>query len=258
MTSITGCSIAIRRYAFVIIVSAVLVAIAEAPRTNVRALIVEDDPSLALPVRAVLEQEGFEADVVPTAAWALTLAPRHEYDVIVLEIGRPHGAAIPLILELRRQGRSTPLLVITGTADKDSWLQAMDAGADDWLAKPIDLDAFRARIRSLVRRNRSRAAEELQMGNLVLNRFTRALNVGGAAVPLTPRELALLEYFLLHAGEVVPRAELLQHVLDTSFDPGTNVLEVNVARLRRKLTGSGATVSVRSRRGVGYVLEATG
>jgi DNA-binding response OmpR family regulator len=181
----------------------------------------------------------------------------NDYDAIVLDLVLPDGNGIPLVQALRRKSRDTPVLVLTGNTDKSTIVMALDAGADDYVTKPIDFDEFRARMRALVRRGGARRTEQLSVGNLVLNRLTRDVLVDGVPLHLTPRELSILEHFLLRAGEVVSRTELLEKVMDLSFDPGTNVVDVNVTRLRKKLAGAGATVAVTARRGIGFVLHAT-
>jgi DNA-binding response OmpR family regulator len=181
----------------------------------------------------------------------------NDYDAIVLDLVLPDGNGIPLVQALRRKSRDTPVLVLTGNSDKDAVIMALDAGADDYLTKPIDFEVFKARMRALVRRGGARRTENLSAGNLVLNRLTRNVLVAGAPLHLTPRELSILEHFLLHTNEVVARTELLEKVMDMSFDPGTNVVDVNVTRLRKKLAGAGATVVITARRGLGFVLSAT-
>ena len=221
-----------------------------------RALVVDDDPTMRLLVRKLLEEGGFAVDTAETGESGRVLAMVNDYDAIVLDLVLPDGNGIPLVQALRRKSRDTPVLVLTGNADKSAIVMALDAGADDYVTKPIDFDEFRARMRALVRRGGARRTEQLSAGNLVLNRLTRVVLVAGIPLHLTPRELSILEHFLLHAGEVVARTELLEKVMDMSFDPGTNVVDVNVTRLRKKLVEAGATVSLMARRGIGFVLLA--
>lgn len=221
-----------------------------------RILIVEDDSTLTLIERRLLEEEGFAVDVADTRESGRVLAMVEEYDGIVLDLGLPDGNGIPLIQTLRREGRTMPILVVTGDTETDTTVRALDAGADDYVTKPIIFDEFKARMRALVRRGGATRTEQLTAGNVTLNRLTRAVLVDGRAVKVTPRELALLEHLMLRAGEVVTRTQLLQKVLDLSFDPGTNVIDVNVSRLRKKLTDAGATAHIDARRGIGFVLAA--
>jgi DNA-binding response OmpR family regulator len=223
----------------------------------VRALVVDDDPTIRLLVRKLLEEGGFAVDDADTSESGRVLAMVNEYDVIVLDLVLPDGNGIPLVQAMRRKSLATPILVLTGNTDREAVVMALDAGADDYLTKPIDFDVFKARIRALVRRGGAKRTETLSAGNLVLNRLTRIALVAGVPLHLTPRELSILEHFLLHANEVVARTDLLEKVMDMSFDPGTNVVDVNVTRLRKKLTGAGATVVITARRGLGFVLSAS-
>ena len=220
-----------------------------------RALVVDDDPTIQVLVRKLLEEGGFAVDVADTQESGRVLALVNDYDAIVLDLVLPDGNGIPLIQALRRKGKDTPILVLTGTEGKESSVLALDAGADDYVTKPIDFDEFKARIRALVRRGGAKRTEQLSTGNVVLNRLTREVLVAGVSLHLSPRELSMIEHFMLHTGEVVSRTELLDKVMDMSFDPGTNVVDVNVTRLRKKLNAAGATVAITSRRGIGFVLE---
>ena len=219
-----------------------------------RVLVVDDDPTTTLLLRRLLEEDGYAVDTAATGEDARVLANVNAYDGMVLDLMLPDGNGIPLVQELRRGGRDLPVLVLTGTQDRATTVRALDAGADDYLTKPIEFAEFKARIRALVRRGGAKRSETLAVANLVLNRLTRDVLVGGSALALTPREFSLLEHFMMRAGEVVPRTELLEKVMDLSFDPGTNVVDVSVARLRKKLNVAGAQVSLTARRGVGFVL----
>ena len=223
-----------------------------------RILVVDDDSSMALLARRLLEEEGYVVDVAVDGESARLLAVVNEYDGIVLDLMLPDGNTIPLIQQLRREGRTTPITVLTGTTDKAVAVRALDAGADDYLTKPIQFDEFKARMRALVRRGGARRTERVTVGNVTLNRLSREVVVGGSAVRVTPRELGLLEHLLLRAGQVVPRTELLEKVFDLNFDPGTNVVDVTVGRLRRKLREADATVHIEARRGLGFVLSDAG
>jgi two-component system, OmpR family, response regulator len=220
-----------------------------------RILVVDDDSSMALLARRLLEEEGYGVDVAVDGESARLLAMVNEYDAIVLDLMLPDGNSIPLIQQLRREGRHTPITVLTGTTDKAVTVRALDAGADDYLTKPIEFGEFKARMRALVRRGGATRTEQVTVGNVTLNRLTREVVVHGAPVRITPRELGLLEHLLLHGGELVTRTELLEKVFDLTFDPGTNVVDVTVGRLRRKLRNAGATIHIEARRGLGFVLS---
>ena len=220
-----------------------------------RALLVEDDPSSALLSQQIMEADGFAVDLANTAQEGLTCAMVTEYDAIVLDLGLPDGNGISIVQALRRNGKPTPIMILTGTTDKAMTVRALDAGADDYVTKPLVIEEFRARLRALVRRGGATRTEQLACGNVTLNRLTRLLYVQGHEVTLTAKELPLLEHLMLHVNEVVSRAELLERVWDMHFDPGSNVVDVNVARIRKKLTDAGATIRIGSRRGVGFVLS---
>jgi DNA-binding response OmpR family regulator len=220
-----------------------------------RALLVEDDASFALLAQSVLEQEGFAVDTATTGTDALSLAHVNDYDCIVLDLGLPDLNGVAIVQSLRREGRTTPVMVLTGNADGQTTIRVLDAGADDYVTKPVIVEQLRARIRALVRRGGAQRTETLTCGNLVLNRLTRLVLVNGVEVRLTAKELPLLEHLLLRAGEVVSRTELLERVWDMHFDPGSNVVDVNVTRIRKKLDRAGADVKIIARRGVGFVLE---
>ena len=210
---------------------------------------------MALLTRQVLEQEGFAVDHAGTGNDAQTLALVNEYDAIVLDLALPDRNGLSVLQALRNQGRSTPVIVLTGSNDSASTVRALDTGADDYLTKPIVIDEFRARMRALVRRGGAKRTEQLASGNVVLNRLTREVLVSGAPCPLTAKEFQLVEHFLLHRGKVVTRTELLDKVWDMHFDPGSNVVDVHVTRLRKKLQKAGADVKITARRGMGFVLE---
>jgi DNA-binding response OmpR family regulator len=223
-----------------------------------RALLVEDDAAMALLTREVLEQEGFAVDHAATGNDAHTLAFVNDYDAIVLDLALPDRNGLTVLQALRREGRSTPVIVLTGSADSASTVRALDAGADDYQVKPIVVEEFRARMRALVRRGGARRTEQLVCGNLTLNRLTRDVLVDSKECPLTAKEFQLIEHFLLHVGEVVTRTELLEKVWDMHFDPGSNVVDVHVTRLRKKLERGGANLKIGSRRGMGFVLAPPG
>ncbi|MEX2152010.1 MAG: response regulator transcription factor [Gemmatimonadaceae bacterium] len=219
-----------------------------------RALLVEDDVTMALLIRQVLEQEGFAVDHAATGNDAQTLAFVNDYDALVLDLALPDRNGLSVLQALRKEGRSTPVIVLTGSDDSATTVRALDAGADDYVTKPVVVDEFRARMRALVRRGGATRTEQLACGNLVLNRLTREVYVAGKECMLTAKEFQLLEHFLLHQANVVTRTQLLEKVWDMNFDPGSNVVDVHVARLRKKLGKAGADMKISARRGIGFVL----
>src|SRR4051812_31640730 len=223
-----------------------------------RALVVDDDATLTMLVRRLLEEDGYAVDVAAKAEDGRMLAMVNDYDAIILDLQLPDGNGIPVLQHLRREGKKTPVVVLTGTKDSEVTIRALDAGADDYITKPVNFGEFKARIRALVRRGGAQRTESLTVGNVVLNRLSRDVLVDGKALSVTPRELALLEHFLMRPGEVCTRTELLEKVWDMNFDPGSNVVDVNVARLRKKLETAAASVEITAKRGLGFVLAVSG
>lgn len=193
-------------------------------------------------------------DHAATGNDAQTLAFVNEYDAIVLDLALPDRNGLSVLQALRNDGRTTPVIVLTAANDSATTVRALDTGADDYLTKPIVIEEFRARMRALVRRGGAKRTEQLACGNVVLNRLTREVLVAGKPCQLTAKEYQLLEHFLLHRGEVVSRTDLLEKVWDMHFDPGSNVVDVHVTRLRKKLDGAGADVKITARRGMGFVI----
>lgn len=220
-----------------------------------RALLIEDDATMALLTKQVLEQEGFVVDHASLGNEAETMAFVNEYDAIVLDLTLPDRNGLTVLQALRREGRTTPVICLTGANDSATTVRALDAGADDYVTKPLAVDEFRARMRALVRRGGARRTEQLTAGNLTLNRLTRQVLVSGVECALTAKEFQLLEHLLLNAGQVVSRPQLLESVWDMHFDPGSNVVDVHVTRLRRKLEKGGAEIRITARRGMGFVLS---
>ena len=222
-----------------------------------RILIAEDDKSVANLMRRVLSEDGYAIDMAHTGEDARLLAFVNQYDGIVLdlELGDRHGFEI--LQELRSAGKTTPVLLYTGTEDATAIVRGLDAGADGYVVKPVSNQELRARVRSLLRRGPgARVNEQLMLGSVRLNRLTRRVTSGSTEIDLTPMELKLLEHFLLHAGQVVTRGELHDKVWDMHFDPSSNLVDAHVARLRKKLNMAKAGVSLVTRRGMGFVLDA--
>src|SRR4051812_18924082 len=220
-----------------------------------RALVVDDDATLTTLVRRLLEEDGYAVDVAAKAQDGRTLGMVNECDASMLDLALPDGNGVQVLQSLRRDGKKTPIIVLTGTKDSEVTVRALDAGADDYLTKPIAFAEFKARVRALVRRGGAQRTESLAVGNVVLNRLTRDVLVDGKALSVTPKELSLLEHLLLHRGEVVTRSDLLEKVWDMTFDPGSNVVDVNVARLRKKLENAKANIGIVAKRGLGFVLD---
>jgi DNA-binding response OmpR family regulator len=222
-----------------------------------RILVVDDDRAILKLITRVLRDESYAVDTASTGEEARTLALVNEYDGIILDLqlGDRHGFEI--LQELRRNGRPTPVLLYSGRADTESIVRGLDAGADDYVVKPVSNEELRARVRTLIRRGAgsSRVGEQTRAGNLTLNRLTRRVTCNGEDVSLTSMELKLLEHLMLRTGETVTRSELHDKVWDMHFDPSSNVIDAHVARLRKKLQKAGASAAITTRRGMGFVLD---
>ncbi len=219
-------------------------------------LVVEDDRKVAGFIELGLREEGYAVDVARDGEEASTLAHVNSYDAILLDLMLPKKNGLQVALELRKEGYDTPILMLTARDTTDDVVRGLDAGADDYLSKPFKFDELLARIRALVRRGGAQRLERLSYGPLELDRLEHQARAGGKVLDLTPREFRLLEHFLLHPDEVVRRTQLLEKVWDMHFDPESNVIDVHVANLRRKLSDAGHPNLIQTVRGVGFCLKA--
>jgi two-component system, OmpR family, response regulator len=223
-----------------------------------RILIVDDDPAMLKLLERILREDDYAVDVASSGEEARTLAFGNEYDGIILDLqlGDRHGFEI--LQELRAKGLRTPVLLYSGVGDTDSIVRGLDAGADDYIVKPISNEELRARVRTLVRKGgvSSRISEQVSVGNLTLDRLSRRIMCDSQEVSLTSMELKLLEHLMLNAGETVTRADLQDRVWGMHLDPSSNLIDAHVARLRKKLSQAGASAVIGTRRGVGFVLTA--
>lgn len=210
-------------------------------------LVVEDNRKLASFLQRALSEEGYVVYLVEDGALARTQIAAINYDLVILDWMLPGLDGLSVCRAVRASGSAVPILMLTARAEVGERITGLDAGADDYLAKPFDLGELLARVRALGRRS---AAPVLLAGPLRIDRSTQSATLDGRKLELTPRELALLTYLVGHAGKPVPRTELLAKVWDTAFDPGSNVVEVHVKNLRGKL-GAHAE-ALETVRGVGY------
>ncbi len=220
-----------------------------------RVLVVEDDRKVAGFIQMGLREEGYAVDVAKDGDEATTLAHVNDYDAILLDIMLPRKNGLQVASELRREGRKTPILMLTARDSTEDVVRGLDAGADDYLSKPFRFDELLARLRALIRRGGSTRLERLTYGPLELNRMKHQARTGAHVLDLTPREFQLLEHFMLHPEEVVRRTELLEKVWDMHFDPESNVVDVHVGNLRRKLREAGCSDLIQTVRGVGFCLK---
>jgi DNA-binding response OmpR family regulator len=218
-------------------------------------LVVEDEPKMASFLRRGLHEEGYTVDVAQDGRDAAMQAAVREYDAIVMDIMLPRLDGLQLTAQIRREGNSTPILLLTAKDTPEDIVRGLDAGADDYLTKPFRFDVLLARLRALTRRGGARREEVLRFGDIELDRLAHKARRDKRDLPLTPREFGLLEYFLLNPGRVVRRTELLERVWEMLFDPGTNVVNVHMANLRSVLERGGEPRVIQTVRGVGYVLR---
>ncbi|MGI8624491.1 MAG: winged helix-turn-helix domain-containing protein [Solirubrobacteraceae bacterium] len=225
-----------------------------------RILVIEDDRATADYIAKGLSEEGHVADVARDGRDGLFLALHEPFDVIVTDRMMPGADGLSIVRALRASGVRTPVLVLTALGEVERRVEGLEAGADDYLAKPFAFAELRARIRALARRPASAGADQagLAVGDLRMDLIRRIVTRGARTVELLPTEFRLLEYMMRHPGEVLTRTMLLEKVWDLSFDPTTNVVDVHVSRLRRKIEGEGEAPMIRTVRGAGYALDAPG
>ncbi len=223
-----------------------------------KVLVVEDDRKVAGFIEQGLVEEGYVVDIAPDGDEATMLAHVYEYDVILLDIILPRKNGFQVAAELRREGRKTPILMLTSRDAVEDVVRGLDAGADDYLAKPFRFEELLARVRALVRRGGAERMEVLRFGEITMDRLRHVVSVGEKKLDLTAKEFQLLEYFLLHCDEVVRRTTLLEKVWDMHFDPESNVVDVHVGNLRRKLSKATDLIRIETVRGVGFSLRKSG
>ena len=230
-------------------------AFAEPYDSIVRVLVVEDETKMASLVKRALERESYAVDVVGTGGDAIWLATENDYDAIVLDVMIPAPDGFEVCRRLRQAGRWAPVLLLTARDGVDDRVAGLDAGADDYLPKPFSFAELYARLRALTRRTTRERPVLLTVGDLGLDTATRAVQRGETPIELSPKEFALLELFMRHAGEVLTRTAILEHVWDFAYDGTSNVVDVYVRYLREKIDRPFGCMSIETVRGVGYRLR---
>lgn len=235
---------------------------ANSPRTcnygqhALKLLLIEDDEQTSAYIAQGLGELGHSCDRAADGLDGLTAALTHDYDAIVLDRNLPKMDGLTVLAALRAERRDTPVLLLSALGQVDDRIAGLNAGADDYLAKPFSFQELIARLNALGRRRGGEASSTLAVGDLRLDRLTRVATRGDRRIELLAKEYQLLEYLMRHAGQVVTRTMLLEAIWDYSFSPGTNVIDVHVSRLRAKIDGKGEAPIIHTVRGAGYRLDA--
>jgi DNA-binding response OmpR family regulator len=218
-------------------------------------LVVEDDRTVGQYVLRGLSEQGFQTDLVADGNEALSATSQGSYDLIVLDLRLPGMSGFEVLRTLRDRGGTMPILVLTAQDAVDFKVQALRAGADDYVTKPFAFEELLARVEALGRRPKQIAPKSLRVGDLELDVGTREVTRAGRRIELTPKEYAVLEYLMRHAGRVMSRTLITEYAWDYHFDPGTNIVDVVINRLRKKVDQGQAGKLIHTVRGVGYVLK---
>jgi DNA-binding response OmpR family regulator len=220
-----------------------------------RVLLVEDEPRAAQVLAKGLREHAYAVDVVADGDAALFQAGTTDYDAVVLDVMLPARDGLAVCRAIRQSGNAVAILMVTARDGVDARIDGLDAGADDYLVKPFDFSELLARLRAVIRRGRQPLLPEtIAIGALTLDTRSHRAHVGGRELVLTAKEYALLEYLVRRVGDVVTRTEIAEHVWDEHYDPVSNIVDVYIQRLRRKIEEAGAEPLIRTRRGEGYQL----
>jgi heavy metal response regulator len=220
-----------------------------------RILVVEDEKKVASFIKQGLQEEGYAVDVAPDGEEGLAMALDHVHDLVILDIHLPRMDGVRVLQELRKAKGATPVLLLTVRATIEDKVLGLDAGADDYLTKPFAFQELLARVRALLRRRAEADPPILHVADLTLDPARRLVSRRGAKIDLTPKEFALLAYFMRNPGRVLTRTMISEHVWDYNFDTMTNVIDVYVNYLRKKIDADRDPKLIHTVRGVGYVLK---
>jgi len=220
-----------------------------------RVLVVEDEKKTASFVRKALQAEGHAVDVIQDGTEALVAVANTPFDVVVLDVMLPGRDGLSVVRQMRERKIGTPVLLLTARGEVSEKVEGLNAGADDYLAKPFALAELIARVRALGRRGSDTKSLTLRVGDLTLDTVTRKVKRGDAPIELAPREYLLLEFLMRSAGRICGRMDIVEKVWDYDFDPGTNLVDVYIMRLREKIDADFEPKLLQTVRGVGYVLK---
>lgn len=221
-----------------------------------RLLVVEDEKKVAGFIKKGLEEEGYAVDLACDGETGLAMGLDGVHDLIILDIHLPKMDGLRVLQELRRKKLTTPVLLLTVRAAIEDKVLGLDTGADDYLTKPFAFQELLARVRALLRRGAATGSPILQVADLTMDPATRSVSRGGEKIELTAKEFALLDYFMRHHGRVLTRTMIAEHVWDYDFDPMTNVIDVYVNYLRKKIDSGRDRKLLHTVRGAGYVMKA--
>jgi DNA-binding response OmpR family regulator len=219
-------------------------------------LVIEDDPTVGEFVRRGLEEQRWQADLVANGLEGERLALAQAYDLVILDMRLPGRNGLDVLRTLRARGFERPVLVLTAQDAVDAKVETLRAGADDYVTKPFAFEELLARAEALLRRPRAMASPQLRVGDLALDQGTREVRRGEELIDLTPKEFAVLEYLMRHAGRVMSRTLITEYAWGYHFDPGTNIVDVVINHLRKKLDARHDKKLITTVRGVGYMIRA--
>lgn len=226
-------------------------------KSGMRALVIEDNPKMAAAICQGLKEQGYAVDVSHTGFEGEETASITTYDIIILDLMLPDRDGLDVCRALRRRGVATPILILSAISATGDKVTGLNAGADDYLAKPFEFEELIARVRALLRRGQASEAAVLRVGDVELDLTKRTVKRGGQVVQLTNKEFALLEYFMRNADRVLTRTQIGEHVWDMNFDPSSNVIDVYVSLLRRKLDKGHEKPLIHTIVGTGYTFSTT-
>jgi len=220
-----------------------------------RLLIVEDEPILLEQLATLLKDQGYAVDTAADGRDGLYYGEEYNYDLAIVDIGLPHINGIELIRQLREKGRHFPILILTARGAWQDKVEGLEAGADDYLVKPFHNEELSARINALLRRAAGHASPQLQFGPITLDTAAKTVSRQGTLLELTSFEYKTLEYLVMKAGSTISKTELTEHLYDQDFDRDSNVIEVFVGRLRKKLDPDNTLKPIATIRGQGYLFN---